>query len=54
MIVGVPLISPVVGSRFMPVGKAGLIDHETTVPPSNVGVTAVIEESLVSVNELGS
>ena len=53
MIVGVPLISPVVASRFIPVGNAGSIDHETTVPPSYVGKNEPIEESLVSVNEFG-
>ncbi len=53
IIVGVPLISPVVGFRVIPVGKAGTTDHETTVPPSNVGVTAVIALSFVNVNEFG-
>ena len=52
MIVGVPLISPVDGFRFIPLGRAGVIDQEITVPPSYDGKKEPIEESLVSVNEL--
>ena len=52
IIVGVPLISPVELSRVIPVGKAGLIDHVSTVPPLYVGVTEIIEVPLVSVNDV--
>ena len=38
---------------FRPVGNPGLIDHETTGPPLEVGETAVIAVPLVSVKELG-
>ena len=49
MTVGVPEISPVAVSSERPVGRAGVIDQEVTVPPLEVGVTAVMAESLVSV-----
>ena len=48
--VGVPLISPEEVSRDKPAGSDGETDHETTVPPLDVGVAAVIDESFVSVN----
>ena len=51
--VGLPLISPVVASIDMPLGRAGWIVHEVTVPPLNVGVTAVMAVPLVSTKELG-
>ena len=51
--VGVPLISPVEVSKDRPAGSDGETAQETTVPPLEVGVAAVIAESLVSVNELG-
>ena len=51
--VGVPLISPVVASIDRPLGKAGWIAHEVTVPPFAVGVTAVIPVPFVSTNALG-
>ena len=48
--VGVPMISPVDGSIFNPVGSVGLTDHVTTGPPLAVG-TPVVEgpKSLVKV-----
>ena len=51
--VGVPEIVPVEESKDRPAGSVGETDQETTVPPPEVGVAAVIAESLVSVNELG-
>ena len=48
--VGVPLISPEEVSRDKPAGSVGDTAHETTVPPLDVGVAAVIDESFVSVN----
>ena len=51
--VGVPLISPVEVEKARPAGSDGETDHVSTVPPFEEGVTAVIAESLVSVNELG-
>ena len=53
IVVGVPLISPVVVSRVSPFGKDGETDQEMTVPPVEVGVTVVIAVPLVSVSELG-
>ena len=47
--VGVPLISPVEVSKDKPAGSVDEIDHVSTAPPSAVGVTAVMAESLVSV-----
>ena len=49
---GVPEISPVAVSSERPVGRAGVIDQEVTVPPLEVGVAAVIAESFVKVNGL--
>ena len=48
--VGVPLISPVEVSKARPAGSDGEIDQDMTVPPLEVGVAAVIAESLVKVN----
>ena len=48
--VGVPEMTPVEVSRDKPAGSDGETAHETTVPPLEVGVAAVIAESLVSVN----
>ena len=46
-------MAPVVLSKTRPAGSDGEIDHETTVPPLEVGVTVVIAESLVSESVLG-
>ena len=46
-------MAPVEVSNDRPVGKDGEIDHETTAPPLEVGVTAVIAEPLASVKEFG-
>ena len=51
--VGVPLIAPVEVSKDRPAGKDGEIDQETTAPPLEVGVTAVMAESFASVKEFG-
>jgi len=51
--VGVPDMAPVDESNEMPVGSDGLIDHETTVPPLEVGVAVVIAESLAKVMKPG-
>lgn len=51
--VGVPEIEPVEVEKVRPVGSVGVIDHDVTVPPLEVGVAVVIAESLVSVKELG-
>ena len=48
--VGVPEITPVDVSKERPAGSVGDTAHETTVPPLDVGVAAVIDESFVSVN----
>ena len=48
--VGVQLISPEEVSRDKPAGSVGDTAQDTTVPPLEVGVTAVIAESFVSVN----
>ena len=47
--VGVPLISPVVGSRDKPFGRVGETDHESTKPPPIVGTPEENGESLVNV-----
>ena len=52
-VLGVPDIAPVDESNEMPLGSDGLIDHETTVPPLEVGVAVVIAESLAKVRKLG-
>ena len=41
-VVGVPEIAPVVLERVKPAGRDGETDHETTVPPVDVGLTVVI------------
>ena len=51
--VGVPLISPVDGSRNRPVGRFGNMDQVKIAPPPTVGVVADIGESLVTTNEFG-
>ena len=51
--VGVPEMAPVDVSRDKPAGSVGETDHDTTVLPVEVGVTAVIAESFASVNEFG-
>ena len=48
--VGVPEIAPEDVEKARPAGREGETDHDTTVPPLEVGVAAVIAESLVSVN----
>ena len=40
-------------SSERPFGRAGSIDHDTTVPPVVVGVTDVIAVPLVSTNAFG-
>ena len=49
---GVPLISPVEVENARPAGSDGSTAQEMTVPPSYVGVDAVMSESFVSVNGL--
>ena len=51
--VGLPLILPVVASMDRPLGKAGWIAQDVTVPPLYVGVTSVMAVPFVSTNELG-
>ena len=51
--VGVPEMAPVDVSRDKPAGSSGETDHDTTVPPVEVGVTVVMGESFASVNEFG-
>ena len=48
--VGVPVITPVVGLNVKPVGSAGETDQVTTAPPPTVGASGAITESFVSVN----
>ena len=50
--VGVPEMTPVEVSKERPAGSVGDTAQETTVPPLEVGVAAVIAESFVSVNEV--
>ena len=47
---GVPERVPVEVSKESPAGNVCETDHETTVPPLDVGVSAVIREPLVRVN----
>jgi len=49
---GVPEISPVEVSRARPAGSDGETAQEMTGPPLDVGVTEVMAESFVRVNEL--
>ena len=53
MVVGVPEIAPVEVENERPDGSDGEIDHETTAPPLEVGVTVVMVVSFVNVSELG-
>ena len=53
IVVGVPEMAPVDVSNDRPDGRSGEISHETTAPPLEVGVTAVMVKSLFSVRELG-
>ena len=46
-------MAPVETSKDKPAGSDGETDHETTAPPLDVGVTAVMAESLASVKEFG-
>lgn len=48
--VGVPEIAPVEVEKVRPAGKAGVIDHEVTVPPLADGVAVVMAVPFVSVN----
>lgn len=51
--VAVPESAPVEIEKERPVGTVGVIDHDVTVPPLEVGVAVVIAVPVVSVNELG-
>ena len=50
--VGVPETIPVVLEMERPAGSDGETDHDTTVPPVEVGERSLIAVSLVSVNEV--
>ena len=50
--VGVPLISPVEVSRDKPAGSDGDTEYETTAPPVDVTVSAVIAVPFVRVIEV--
>ena len=50
---GVPEIAPVDESKDKPAGREGETDHDTTVPPLEVGVTVVMRLSLVNESEFG-
>ena len=50
--VGVPEMAPVVLEMLRPVGSDGETDHETTVPPVDVGLSVVMAVPFVSVTEL--
>lgn len=52
IVVGVPEIVPVEASKDRPAGSVGDIVQETTAPPLEVGVAAVIVKSLFSEREL--
>jgi hypothetical protein len=47
MLVGVPEISPVAGSKVRPDDSVGEIDQSVAAPPFAVGVTGVIAVPLV-------
>ena len=47
---GVPEIAPVEVENERPDGSDGVIDHETTVPPLEVGVAVVMVVSLLREN----
>ena len=51
--VGVPETAPVEVSNVSPAVSEGEIDHETTVPPLEVGVEVIIAVSFVNVRKLG-
>jgi len=53
VVVGVPEMAPVEVSKDKLAGRVGVIDHETTAPPLEVGVTAVIVTNRFSERELG-
>ena len=42
IVVGVPEIIPVTGSKFNPAGSAGLTEYEVGVPPPDEGVLSAI------------
>lgn len=50
---GVPLMTPVTVSKSSPVGRDGVMDQESTVPPLEDGVTVCIAIPLVKTNEFG-
>ena len=50
MTLAVPPMTPVEVSKAKPAGRDGETDQDTTVPPLEVGVAAVIAVPLVSVN----
>lgn len=52
-IVGVPLIVPFDESMTSPVGSAGNIDQDITVPPLEVGDNGLIAESFVKTSVFG-
>lgn len=49
---GVPEMAPVVLEMLRPAGSDGETDHETTVPPVDVGLSVVMAVPFVSVMEL--
>ena len=51
--VGVPPIAPVDVSKVRPDGSEGVMVHEATAPPLDVGVTVVIATPFAKVSELG-
>ena len=51
--VGVPEISPVLPSITNPGGSAGDTVHESTLPPSLVGITELIGESFDKLKAFG-
>lgn len=51
--VGVPEIAPEDVEKTRPAGSVGETDHDTTVPPIEVGVTVVMRLSLVNESEFG-
>lgn len=48
--VGVPEIAPVDVENDKPAGSDGVIDHDVTVPPLEVGVSVVIAVPFVKLN----
>ena len=51
--VGVPEMAPVEVEKDSPAGSVPVSDHDTTAPPSDVGVAVVMAESFVKVRKLG-